>query len=101
MSAFLNASMDEVPAWTLPTHYGCPPLLKTAWSLRVVPDSERPITDTEAVMESKMQVDKTRQLKFLLLYASTDAWSNMVLWCDGVDTDMSVDSTKTQESMTM
>jgi hypothetical protein len=39
MSTFLNASMDEVPAWTLPTHYGCPPLLKTAWSLRVVPVS--------------------------------------------------------------
>jgi hypothetical protein len=35
-------------------------------------DSERPIREREreAVMESKMQVDKTRQVKFFLLYAS-------------------------------
>lgn len=36
MSAFLNASMDMVLTWTLPTHYGCPPLPKMAWSLQAV-----------------------------------------------------------------
>jgi hypothetical protein len=36
----------------------------------------------------------------LLFTVFLDAWSNMILWCDGVDTDMSADSTKTQESMT-
>ncbi|KAG0517691.1 hypothetical protein BDA96_09G111000 [Sorghum bicolor] len=79
MSAFLNASMDMVLTWTLPTHYGCPPLPKMAWSLQAVSflsnhlqDSERPHhRHREAVIESKMQVDKTSQLKFLLLYAST------------------------------